>query len=226
MAAGEAIDKELWLANARRLLDDACYLAAGGRLPTAYFIAVIAAEEVGKVILVELAKEFTDIDLNKALRTHEPKQKAFAYLVIGEVLIEALTDNAKAIGAEGGSYKEVVHAFWRKYDNDKVDADAESILESIAKGVSDSEHQKLSRLAIHGLWQDIKHMMIYSDVEMKFNLGLADFQSIETSCRRALNALNDMERAVALAASMKSLYDRPEVKENMSKASLSKGRVD
>ncbi|WP_374381914.1 AbiV family abortive infection protein [Dongia sp.] len=218
-----ASDKALWLANARRLLDDACYLAHGGRLPTAYFIAVIAAEEVGKVILVELAKEFTDIELDKALRTHGPKQKAFAYLVMGEVFVDALMNNAKAIGAEGGSLQEVVRAFRVKYDGpNRNDTDPDPVIENIMKGVTDNQHQRLSALALYGLWQDIKHMMLYSDAEKKFNVQLGDFRNIETSCRRALKALEDMDRAMLVAASMKSLYDRPEVKERMVKGKSNK----
>src|SRR6266487_3986865 len=66
------------LSNARRLYDDAVSLRQGDRLPSAFMVAGLAADELGKHILVSsfYAREQTDEEWRKfwrRFRSHESK---------------------------------------------------------------------------------------------------------------------------------------------------------
>jgi AbiV family abortive infection protein len=76
------------MANAKRLQRDAIYLSEHGRYPSAFALALLGLEEIGKMVL-RLWRQPDDVN-------HLNKQRAVASLLLGQFLVEQFGEELSA----------------------------------------------------------------------------------------------------------------------------------
>jgi AbiV family abortive infection protein len=127
------------VANAARLLSDAKFLSDGGRFASAFALAVIALEEIGKVIL-DIWDEAVPLQKHKAAQSaHLRKQAAVASLLLART---AVTEVGEA----------------------NIDDPIPDILvERVAKALFESRDGKFSREVLMGALDKTKQVALYRD---------------------------------------------------------------
>ena len=85
--------------NCRRLLDDAVMLAGAGRLPSALMLAGLAADELGKHVLVAsfFAREGTDEDWRKFWSRFRNHTEKLGDALMGSWVGDLLTDEPEPV---------------------------------------------------------------------------------------------------------------------------------
>lgn len=83
--------------NAHRLVEDASILLNSGRYPTAFSLALLALEELGKVILLRylviIKKNSERVEIWKAYRSHTTKNAMWMMQLFA--IVRRITDNSK-----------------------------------------------------------------------------------------------------------------------------------
>lgn len=153
--------------NAKRLLSDAEFLAAGGRFPTAVALAVLAIEEVGKYFFLKWNRGADSPD--KTLRRHVQKQLVASSLGLAEVMLQGLEEALAARGyklqhpsqrPEGQSAPAGTLSF------DELSEEFESeIITAMATAAAESDIGKVQILMRNGTVDKIKQLGLYVDVD-------------------------------------------------------------
>jgi AbiV family abortive infection protein len=156
-------------ANAARLLLDAELLAENSRCASAFALAVLAMEEVGKLVLTRWSKS-APLANGRRLTFHIRKQTAVAHLLAAPMIIDEIRKN-----------------------NFKT-SDGEAAVEKLAKTIYESGEGRWMRHADLGVLERIKHLSLYSDLQFEeLGLGPEDFDSAD------VNRMRDrVTRAMAL----------------------------
>jgi|JI10StandDraft_1071094.scaffolds.fasta_scaffold334985_3 AbiV family abortive infection protein len=210
--------------NALRLLDDAAYLADAERYPSAYYLAVVAAEELGKYVMIAWTDFEPDPALNNKKLKHPPKQSAFSAMLMADTLLNA----------------------FRKVVGGKVEMNAIDILETITssalekdlgrtvlKEIETDDHTALFAQSIYSGWQKMKHLALYSDVDPvldrpPLSVTERELRLMIDAVERVLEMLHQGNMHVELALGVRKHYERPEVqaeiKELRNKDGISKAR--
>ena len=86
------------IANAERLLEDAKHLYAAKRFRSAVSLAVLAAEEIGKVVILSLPHDLRSKDYVNSLSSHREKLAAFAVMACEQMVEKVESETLKTIG--------------------------------------------------------------------------------------------------------------------------------
>jgi len=157
------------IANGLRLLDDAKLLNENARYASAYALAVLAMEELGKALL----KTWSVPDKGKGY-AHLTKQRAVASLLLGQFI-------EKEFGAE-------IKDGWESN---------EDLVERVAKALSESKEGKFSRHVDLAVIDKLKQIALYHD-DSWASSGIGhkrfveeSFESMHTTCTKIFEAAQD-----------------------------------
>ncbi|TDQ80459.1 AbiV family abortive infection protein [Dongia mobilis] len=156
IAAKECVD------NALRLMNDAHFLCCNNRFASAYFLACIAAEELGKFLILAWQEYEANGRLEETLRSHNAKQEAFACLIFAELLFRSGLRAAQVSEAvTGDRFTEVLTDV-----NARLQTDPQ-IIEKWPTMLTDllgsDPHASIIAMSFFGEWQHVKHGALYSD---------------------------------------------------------------
>lgn len=194
-------EKAAYIDNAQRLLGDARYLVKDKRWSSAFYIAVVACEEIGKFVMFELS-ELSDTNAKILGSHHEQKQKAFSYLLLGDAFKTGILNSAGLVGRNSTDHalkvikQLVAHASTRQ--NQQV---SDEIWAIVGEAIKSDEHTYISALASVGQWQKMKNWSIYSrgKVGNPSVFGEAEAQSMIKAVDRSLALLVDSALSIAFA---------------------------
>ena len=182
------------LTNAHRLLADAAHLRDGGRHASAFALAVLALEEVGKVVLAVWRDESQVKAALPSANYHVRKQVAAVSLL----LAQAATTAANAdLSSEGITLDGV----------GRGTPDEEQLVRSVARAMAQGLEGRIFAQAVVGAMERTKHIGFYADARSALaGLSHADFDASDVDgaisvARQALDLLGNW-RTVHTAKAM------------------------
>jgi AbiV family abortive infection protein len=172
--------------NALRLLADADLLAEHGRHASAFVLATLAFEEVGKVVLLFWGRSSEIAQATRGTSAHVQKQAAAASLLMADLTHLTAHDHAKSVGL--ASPKAL------------TENDVPSAVEAIARALSGSAEARLFDLAAAGVLDMTKQSGLYVDEWFSehdlthFGFSQEDSERARADARRVLSLLRDVEK--------------------------------
>ncbi len=161
------------VSNAARLLRDAKLLADNERFASAFALAVLALEEVGKVVLTLWDYSNNTRKSNNRLSSHLRKQSAVSSLLLAKYITSELDD---VIAAEPMT---------------------DELIERVARAMFESEAGKFDRLVSLGAVDKTKQIGFYHDDWLEAaalhadQFEASDVTQVFEKCRTAIAALGD-----------------------------------
>jgi AbiV family abortive infection protein len=205
MSASPCSDKDKHksiVANAERLLADAKLLNENGRYASAFALAILALEEIGKVTLRLWA-----VPEPKGRRyDHLSKQMAVAALLLGEFSFEHLTPDIERVVIEYVTKPETR----TEQSATKTRAD---IAERLAKAISESEHGHFVKHVDQTVIDTMKQLALYQDDkwdELDINrehFTDKDVEPMFEKCREAISAVSNKTLMHASMRAGKAIFE-------------------
>jgi AbiV family abortive infection protein len=190
------------VANAERLLADAKLLNENGRYASAFALAILALEEIGKVTL----RLWGVPEPKGGKYGHKSKQMAVAALLLGEFSFEHLTPDIKRVVIEYATKPETR----TEQSIAKTGAD---IAERLAKAISESEHGRFVNHVDGTVIDTMKQLAVYQDEkwdELDINrehFTDKDVEPIFEKCREAISAVSNKTLMHASMRAGKAIFE-------------------
>jgi AbiV family abortive infection protein len=168
------------VSNAERLLADAELLIEYGRFASAFVLAVLAFEEVGKALLWAWGESENPTKARSRVSFHMRKQSAMASLLLARFARDTIERHLAEVGATLEERMESIHA--------------DDTVEVVAKAMFESNEGRLTRLIEIGAVDKTKQAAAYVDHWFVEH----NILPIEFSDSDALRSVSDTRRALAL----------------------------
>jgi AbiV family abortive infection protein len=172
--------------NARRLLADADLLAENGRYASAFVLATLAFEEVGKVVLAVWGDDLAVKAALKGATQHVQKQSAAAALLLADLTHGTVHAHVQSVGLAS--------------PRDLSDGEVPNAVKALVEAYAKSEEARLIDVASAGILDATKQVGLYvDDWLMKRDLTYQGFGEYDASrardqADRALHLLRDVEK--------------------------------
>lgn len=165
--------------NSHRLLNESELLLEHGRCASAFALAVLGLEEVGKAILLSWLKGDDTSKLSQSLTFHIRKQSAVAHLLSARLAVEHIIEEIVI-----PNIPELMNGTFAK----------DNYVEGLAKKMWESDEGRWSRHTEIGVFDILKQISIYDDGS-RYKL---EVRSTEVGAGSVIELVENARRAVRL----------------------------